>query len=153
MSDNPAHVRGLAELQSTLSKLPGKVQEVILVPATSAGAAVLQADMVAHAPVRQDGRVKRLSKRSGKGRLPGFLKANIGRRRVDGGSGTSVTFMVGVLSGAFYAIFQEFGTRHQAARPFVRTAAETKANEAVEKMAEKCRTGIDRQAAELGLKS
>ena len=151
MSD-PRHVHGLDDLQRTLTQLPGKVQEKTLVTATSAGAKVLQAEMTARAPVRQDNELKKLSKGSTQARLPGFLKASIGRRRVNNGSGNSVTYQVGVIGRAFYAIFYEFGSRHQPARPFIRPAVETTQDEAVNRMADSLRTGIESNARSLGLK-
>src|SRR5690348_5638329 len=136
MSD-PAHVKGLDDLMRTLGQLPAKIQEKALVTATGAGAKVLQDEMTSRAPVRHDNELKKLSKRSTRARLPGFLKASIGRRRVDKGSGSTVTYQVGVLAAAFYAIFYEFGTRHQPARPFIRPAVETTQGAAVEKMADR----------------
>lgn len=146
-------VKGLADLQATLTKLPARLQEKSLVHATSNGAAVMQREMIARAPVRDDGRLKKLSKGSTQARLPGFLKASIGRRRADKGSGSSVTYQVGVLGRAFYAIFFEFGTRHQPARPFIRPAVEATSNAAVDAMGDTLRRDIDSAAPGLGLKA
>ncbi len=149
---DPVHVKGLAELQRTLAELPSRIQEKVLVGATSAGAKVLQDEMTARAPVRQDGELKKLGRNSTKARLPGFLKASIGRKRTDRRSGTQVSYAVGVLGRAFYAIFYEFGSRHQTARPFIRPAAEAKQDAAVEAMAAKLRAGIE-SGRDLGLRS
>ncbi len=151
MSGDPIHVRGLADLQRTLEQLPAKMQEHALVVAVSAGAKVLQAAMTSAAPVRNDGRLKKMGGIGTKARLPGFLKASIGRKRDDKGSGSSVTYIVGVLGGAFYAKFLEFGSRHQAARPFIRPAVDTYQDGAVNRMADTLSTQIDHGARELGL--
>lgn len=149
---DPVHVSGLVDLERVLEQLPGKLRERTLVRAVGAGAAVMQREMIAHAPVRSDGELKKMSKKSRFARLPGFLKASIGRRRADRESGTTVTYIVGVLRRAFYANFIEFGTRHQAAHPFIRPAAETTEEQAVDKIADVVRSDINRAAPGLGLK-
>lgn len=146
------HVRGIDELERTLTALPQKMAATILVTATSDGAKVLQDEISARAPVRSDGRQKSLGKLSLKARLPGFLKANIGRRRAPADSSTSVKYVVGVLRSAFYAVFDEYGTRHQAARPFVRPAVESTADRVVAKMGDSLQHGLDRAGSDLGLK-
>jgi|SRR5579871_118008 len=152
MSD-PVNVRGLAELQRTLEQLPAKVQEHVLVVAVSAGAKYLQDKIAQAAPVRADNALKKMGGIGTKARLPGFLKASIGRRRDDKGSGSSVTYNVGVITAAFYAKFIEFGTRHQAARPFLRPAVDSNQDGAVNRMADTLSRQIDAEAARLGLRS
>lgn len=149
---DPVHVQGLENLQGLLDQLPAKLREKTLAKAVSAGGAIMQAEMVARAPVRQDGGIKKLSKKSRYGRLPGFLKASIGRRRADRESPTTVSYIVGVLRRAFYANFLEFGTRHQAAQPFIRPAAEQTEGQVVDKIGSVIRTDVGKWAPEFGHK-
>lgn len=170
------HVKGLAELQRMLSQLPAKIQEKSLVAGVSAGAKVVQDAMVARAPVRTDGLLKKIGKRgksSRKARLPGFLKASIGRKRVEKGSGSRVHYEVGVLRReAWYARLIEFGFMHVAgeisrgkrggkrfservhvpAKPFIRPAFAATQDAAVVKMAERLRSDIERNGTSLGFK-
>jgi HK97 gp10 family phage protein len=55
--------------------------------------------------------------------LTGYLRANIGENTHASTAGIEV--VVGPGKKAFYAIFQEFGTRFQGAKPFVRPAFES----------------------------
>lgn len=66
--------------------------------------------------------------------LTGFLKSQITMSsKTRGGDEGYVQVMVGPSKKAYYGIFQEFGTRLQPARPFMRPAFEQTKDEVLEK--------------------
>lgn len=100
----------------------------------------------ARAPVRQRGTIKGLSET--KGRLPGYLRASIRRAvKKEPDANGSMTVGVGASRAAFYWMFQEFGTRHQPARPFLRPAFDAQAPTALGIVGRKLGEGIEREAA------
>lgn len=117
-------IHGAKELDAVLRKLPRQISEKVLTGALTSGARPFIKAARAAAPVRIGG-AKRISKRSRKGRLPGFLRASIAARRARGATGASVTVNVGTLRRAFYGMFSEFGTSHQSPRPWFRPAWES----------------------------
>jgi HK97 gp10 family phage protein len=147
MSNDFANVRGLSELEDALALLPRELQNKYLAQGMSAGAKVIQDEIKQRAPVRTDGELKRLSKKSSRGRLPGYLKASVIRQLVHDGNTHGMTYRVGFGKKAFYAAFYELGTRHQAARPFMRPAVEASANHAVFQVGEIIGKLIDKFAA------
>lgn len=140
-------IKGARELDELLKQLPDRVAKQVLAGALMSGGQVIRAEIQRRAPVRHDAGAKKIGK-GAKGRLPGFLRASIARRRIRRGS-AALTIGVGPLRSAFYAMFQEFGTRHQPARPFMRPAFDAKAGEALQKIGEALGRGIDRAAARL----
>jgi HK97 gp10 family phage protein len=137
MSSFSVEVKGLAELQATLSRLPGMIQERIGVQAMSAAAKVIQDEMANRAPIRQTTADQPApkkaygSKKKGDFRFPGNLKRHITRRRVRAASGTMISYEVGPSGAAWYGRLVEMGTKHASAHPFMRPAVDTKANEAI----------------------
>ncbi len=140
MAETLRSIKGLAQLQAALDKLPGLVQEKLVVKGVSQGARVIQDEMKRLAPVRAGGGLKKDSK--GRLREPGNLRRNITRRRVKRGSGTTVTYQIGPNRRAFYGLFLELGTRHAGKHPFMRPALDSKQSEAVNRMAEVIRAGL-----------
>jgi HK97 gp10 family phage protein len=145
MSTVTVEVKGLSELQATLSKLPGKLQERTGVKAVSAAAAVIQAEVKARAPVRSHPGGKKISKGKGNAglRYPGNLKKHIGRRRTSRGSGTVISYAVGPTGLGWYGKLVEMGTRVAAAHPFMRPAIAAKGDQAVEQFRLTLGAGID----------
>lgn len=139
-----ANIRGFDQLEAALAQLPKEIQGKYLSQAVSAGGAVIQAEIKARTPVRQDGQgAKKLSKNSGHGRLPGFLKALVTRQLVRDGNGHGLTYRIGFGSKGFYGLFYERGTKHQPARPFVAPAIEAVQQRAVFQIGEKLGRAID----------
>lgn len=103
-------VEGLAELKRALHDLPLKVAQKHLLEATRAGAEIIRERAGELAP-----------------REPGApdLAENIGISRVRSDDDHAVTLAIGPTRGFFYGFFQEFGTRHHSAQPFMRPAFDT----------------------------
>lgn len=131
-------LKGFDGIERALTQLPATVAKRLLTSSVRKGANVIAREMKARAPVRQDEGVKVLIRRGRnriavKGRRAGYLKASIGVRikRAAAAAGVPLVLGIGPSSKAFWAGFQEFGTRHQPARPFARPALEAKSEEAV----------------------
>ncbi len=144
MSTVTVEVKGLSELQRTLSQLPGKLQERVGVKAVSAAAAVIQAEVKARAPVRSHMGAKKRGKGKDAGqRYPGNLKKHIGRRRTSPGSGTVISYAVGPTKMAWYGALVEKGTRYAAAHPFMRPAIDAKGMQAIDRFRLTLGAGIE----------
>lgn len=122
-------IKGLRELEAGLAEIPAAVRGKTLEAALMRAAKPILDEARSRAPVRQGG-----AKRMGKGskvRMPGFLRASLRRARKRG-SDASATVQIGPHRRAFYGMFQELGTSRQAARPFLRPAFESKAQDALQ---------------------
>jgi HK97 gp10 family phage protein len=141
------HLKGFEELERGLNALPAAIASKIARQSMLKGARVIQREAKLRAPVRIEGGVRRF-KKGGKGRLPGYLRASIVARlkRVPG---AGITYAIGWTKLAFYGAFIEFGTRRQAARPFLRPAADSKFAEAVQTIGADLGPKIEREARKL----
>jgi HK97 gp10 family phage protein len=115
-------IQGLVELIATFNRLPDVVAQNALRPAVSAGATVIENEVISRAPV-----------------LTGKLKANVYQKYIPEESNSiNATYFVGVRNDeAFYWRFQEFGTSKMSATPFVRPAFEAKKQEAIQEIKDK----------------
>src|SRR5690606_13750740 len=87
-------------------------------------------------PIREDA-VRRAPRRTG------FLAGHIITEPVKGRTDQVV---IGPTKDAFYGLFQELGTSHHRAQPFLRPALEAKKDEAQRRAAAVLRAGIEREA-------
>jgi len=136
-------VLGLAELDERLRVLPEAVRGQVLTQALLSAAEPIVTEARNRAPIRTDGKVKKIGK-GARGRLPGFLRASVRRAR-GGVKDTTATVQIGPAKAAFYGMFSEFGTSKQSARPWLRPAFEIAADAAVELLREKLAAGITRR--------
>lgn len=141
------NLKGFDQLEKGLAALPDAVARKIARQSVRRAATLIQREARSRAPVRAGGGAKKMGK-GAKGRLPGYLRASIVVRlkRVPG---AAVTYAIGWTKRAFYGAFVEFGTRHQAARPFLRPAADTRFADAVEVMGRDLGPKIVREARKL----
>lgn len=114
-------MHGLKQLDEALGLLPEAVGAAILKSATLRGAKVIQQAAIAKAPVRTDGRAKKVSKKSQRRRKPGYLRKRILIKQ-DKESPYTIAYKIGPSKGAHYAMQKEFGSKHQAPQPFIRPA-------------------------------
>ncbi|KKM71083.1 hypothetical protein LCGC14_1434220 [marine sediment metagenome] len=107
-----AKVRGLRELERELNKLPAKMAKLVLRQAINKGAAVVvraaKQNLVSNQSV-ESGELLRSIKKATKIKMQGLR-------------GATVNVRVGLEPRAFYGKFLEFGTVHQAKKPFMRPA-------------------------------
>jgi HK97 gp10 family phage protein len=123
-------LHGARQMDKVLAGLPRKIRGRVLSNAVMGAAGVIQRAAKQTAPV-----------------AGGTLKAEIVRRRRRGGNG--VTVQVGPTRDAFWGMFQEFGTKHHAPRPWLRPAFEENKAEALDKMGKSLGRAIEREATRL----
>jgi len=148
MSGVKVDITGLSELQTTLSKLPGEVQETVGWKAVNEAAKVIQEEMRTRAPIRHpwaggDSGKRITAGKAGQLRYPGNLKKNISRRRVQKQSGTKISYEVGPNRKAWYGRIVETGSIYAAAQPFMRPTLDAKATEAIDAFSDALGAGID----------
>ncbi len=120
-------IRGLEEFESKLSSLALDIQRKYLMDATKAGAEPIRQEASQEAP-----------------RLTGHLSD---REIVVGVPSQSnayeATVRIGPAMDAFYGVFDEKGTAHMVAQPFLEPAAENKYEEAVQRVADVLRGRVE----------
>lgn len=125
-----ANITGLEELLETFHALPEAIRVNVLADATVAGARVIQQGASARAP-----------------RLTGQLASDI---QIDlEFTPDGFVAKVGPGKPSFYGLFQEFGTDHHPARPFLRVALNQDGPQAQEAMAKRLALGVEVEAARL----
>lgn len=133
-------IRGLKEIDAVLKALPPDLVKSALASSLRAGLLPVQNEIQARAPTRDEPGPKRLSKKSGSGRLPGYLRASVARKR---GRATSHSMTVGItFRKAWYWFLVEFGGKKvrvdkrgkrsgvMPASPFIRPAIAASADRA-----------------------
>lgn len=98
--------------------------------ALNAGGLVLQQALQARAPVAED---------ETHGHEPGFLRDHIAIKTTISTKNDKGSVMVGPVAKAFWGMFSEFGTRMQAALPWMRPAFEGDGPNALEAFVSKLR--------------
>jgi len=144
------HIRGLKEIAAVLRELPADLVKSSFASALRSGLLPVQNEIQARAPVRSEPGPKRLSKKSSKGRLPGYLRASVARKR---GKATPHSMTVGItFRKAWYWFLQEFGSSRQPARPFVRPALASSADRAFAAFARAIQPAMKRSVDRLARK-
>lgn len=156
-------MEGLKELEDALLELPKSVQGNVLKRAVSTAAADF-ADHASRLAPKDKGKLATEIK-VGKAKVvtPGAaafaaaMKENATRaeaaqaaraaNRAAGGRGRSAVTSVGPTQRAFYGLFQEFGTAHHAAKPFMRPTWDALKSSMLDTMADVLRTKIAEAAA------
>lgn len=117
------NVKGAGLIQHRLAQISDRTARRVLVAAVRSGAVEMRKAGKRAAPVRRVGGVRRLTKRSGRVRAPGFLSRRVIYRRVRGRN--VFAFRVGPAREAFYGLFVEKGRggrRPLRPRPWLRPA-------------------------------
>lgn len=118
---------GMQDFSNALRQLPEKVQTKVLRSALRSGAVVIRKEAVRRVRKRSGELAKSIVVRTQRGR---FDRVLIGFKRPVGSR----------------AHFEEFGTRRQAASPFIRPAFDAKGSAAIEKIGQMLGRGIEREA-------
>ena len=143
---------GARELDRVLQKLPREIGEKVLLSSLRVGAKEIKEAAKARAPVRSGGGAKTVKTAVGGGirvvRQPGFLKNSIRIARLRG-SESSAAVSIGPRREAFYGMFQEFGTRFQPARPWLRPALDAAAGRAIAAFGKALGKKVERAAVKL----
>lgn len=126
-----AHVEGLDELERMLEELTPKAAKAAVRRAALKAGEIWQEAIEERAP-----------------RRTGFLSEHITiKTKTTGGDDDStggITVLVGPEKSAFYAMFQEFGTKHQPAKPFIGPAYEEKKDEVLETFEKELQATLER---------
>lgn len=177
MADVVIKLSGFEEAARLLRALPPEVEREALNTSLRAGARVIAKEAKARAPVRaapggfglfvgklklftptttrkreaaiKAGKKVKPREQSGAGRLPGYLRAQIGVKTVPKSDAQATGHVVVTVGKAFYGMFAEFGTRHQPARPWLRQAFDATAPPALQAIAKNLAGGIERAANKL----
>jgi HK97 gp10 family phage protein len=151
----PSEVKGGKELARVLKLLPKEIGAKVLSSALMTSSNVIAKEIKARAPVREGGlksfgggRKSAARRRAGEGRLGGFLKSQVKRRRLQ--RATNKQAAVGITLGtAFYWKWLEFGNSRQPARPFVRPAFDDSVRPAIRTLTEDLAKKIEKAAVKL----
>jgi HK97 gp10 family phage protein len=127
-------IRGLRELNDALHELPEDMAKAAHRTGVRKGARVLADGMERRAP-------------RATGELAGSMVISIRRR------GRGIVALVGPSKGAFHGMFQEFGTSHHPAQPFMRPTVDEDGQRAVEAMREQLGVAVDRAVRRLARKA
>ena len=111
-----AKVKGLSKLENDLKSLPENLAKKAVKAAVNDGAQVIQTEMVRLAP-----------------RKTGFLASHIVVKVTMDKFGEAVA-KIGPAKEAFWGLFNEFGTKHMRAQPFMRPAFDTQWKVALERI-------------------
>lgn len=111
--------RSLDEILKTLEKIDNLTQKQINA-AARAGAKYIQRKAKEKAPVSADG---------SHGRPKGFLKKSIKIKAEKSKTKGKKAYSVGIGGDAYYGVFQEYGSKNNPARPFLRPALDENRDE------------------------
>lgn len=140
-------IAGAKEMEALLRQLPEEPSRKVVRGALMAGAAVIQKEAERTAPVGRYGPGGTRATPTARREKVGALKDNI-KKSVQRVAGASMTVAVGI-GAAFWGLFDEFGTRHQAAHPWFRRAFEASKGAAVVKIGQTLAKGIETEALRL----
>ena len=142
MATDLKHVSGFRQLERLLQELPQNIERRVLQAGVMAGAREIRKEVKANAPV---GSGKRSPSSNKFKRLSQNIKAQPLRSAKRKGMRGARVF----TGNAFWGRFLEFGTRHQAARPWFRPAVSAATGAAADKLKEGLGRGIIREAQKL----
>jgi HK97 gp10 family phage protein len=139
-------ITGTAELEAALESFPRTMAKAIVKKALKSAAGIWQQEM--KAKVRQGWHVWKITeykgaKYKGRSREWGALSRLIGIKVSVRGDELGGTATVGPVKKGFWALFLEFGTKRMGARPFIRPAFDSRANDVLNKYIEVARTELE----------
>jgi len=146
---------GFREVQQRLGKLPGMIQQKVVVGASRAAAKVIADEARENVSVRSGllkksiGVAKAKKKDTKEGHVLFYV---VPKSKVSFGAKVTVNGQSGKLKGkvnAYYAHMVEFGTVNMAAHPFLRPAFENAGNKSVKAFQEYALKRTDKEIAKL----
>ncbi len=154
MSETSFKLTGFEDLKRTLAELNTESATKVGTVAAREGAKIIKAAFVEAAPIGTEPTGKTRRTRSGKVVAfdYGRLRDNIRIRKQRGDNPNQVKFSIGIGS-AFWGLLQEFGTRHQAARPWLRPTFQVVGPQVITEVGRLLGLGITREAKRLGRKA
>lgn len=123
-------IGGLEQLSQRLQEFPEKLVKKGVRASLQAGGEVLRQEASDRAPRSED---------ETHGHPPGFLADHIAAKVSTSVKQDKGSVKVGPVAKAFWGMFSEFGTRRQAAKPWLRPAFESVGQQALDAFVEKMR--------------
>lgn len=157
MFDNKQMTESFKKVKKALDKLPGTIQQKVVVGATRKATSVIAKEAKANVPERTGllkksiGVAKAKKKDTPHNHVKFFVvpKSKIlFSKKVDLADGS--TGKLKVQANAYYAHMIEFGTVNMVAQPFLRPAMESKADESVKAFQQYALKRVDKEIAKLG---
>jgi HK97 gp10 family phage protein len=140
MAVTQTHISGLAEIGKVLDQLPDRIERRVLQNAVNAGARLILSAVKEKAPTSEEPSVNSWKY--------GSILQNLKVRTITKARKTARGAYVST-GNAFWAVFYEFGTRHQPARPFMRPAFDESQDWAAQAIVDKLTAGIEKEATTL----
>ncbi len=145
-----------AQVKRALEKLPGVIQQRVVVGATRVAAKVIADEAKQNVPV-DTGLLKKsigVAKAKKADTKEGHIKFYVvPKSKVSGTAKVSVNGVTGKLkykTNAYYAHMVEFGTSKMAARPFLRPAFDNSADKSVKAFQDYAHKRVEKEVAKLG---
>lgn len=148
MTEVISKVQGMAELGALLRDLPTKVREKIIRAAMRKAGKDLLAEVQANVPVLTGALKESIKLSVGFSKRSQTMVATVMDTNPKGKLNSDTAWKSASLRqggyDVFYGRFVEMGTRHAAAKPFMRPAMESQAATAIETLRSALETGIDK---------
>lgn len=140
MPDGSIELKGGKELHDQLLQLPDRIATNVMAGAMYAGAKIIRDLARKRVPILN-------LERWGGPHEPGLLLQSVQASRTRSRDRNFVGAIVGIAKSAFYGRFIEFGTKHAAAFPFMRPAADEGKEDAASAVIEYAGRRIEQEAA------
>ena len=144
-----SNLTGARELNAVLKKLPVSIGQKVLIASLRPGANIVKKEAIQRSPAGHRTAVRKLQGKKSKGQVVnyGTIKSNLKTTvTFKSNQGSTIAIHVGK---AFWAMFMEFGTRHQPARPFMRPAFDQVKHRALDKIGATLGKNVEKAALKL----
>lgn len=140
---------GADQLNKTLKQLPGELSQKVYMQSLRKGAVIVRDEAKQRAPYGTDFEKRSYVKKKKGVATTHFVKLR-DEIRITVTTKTDISFAVAVHVGAAYwGMFQEYGTSHMSARPWLRPAFDATAEQAINTIGQSLGQGVERTAARL----
>jgi HK97 gp10 family phage protein len=140
---------GADELNKTIKALPGELAKKVYLQSLRKGAVIVRDEAKLRAPYGSDFQKRSYTKKKKGVATTRFVKLR-DEVRITVTTKTDISFAMAVHVGsAYWGMFQEYGTTHMAARPWLRPAFEATAEQAINAVGQALGTGVERAAVRL----
>lgn len=143
-------LKGASELNKTIKMLPGELQQKVYLQGLRKGGNIVRDEMKSRAPYGTDFQKRSYVKKNKSGMATTRFVKLRDEIRVTVTLKTDISFAIAVHVGsAYWGMFSEFGTSHQAAKPWMRPAFDATSQTALDAIGEQLGKGIERTAARI----
>jgi HK97 gp10 family phage protein len=140
---------GADELNKTIKMLPDELSKKVYMQSLRKGAVLVRDEAKLRAPYGSDFEKRSYVKKKKGVASTHFVKLR-DEIRITVTTKTDISFAVAVhIGAAYWGMFQEYGTTHMAARPWLRPAFDTTAEQALTTIGQELGKGVERAAVRL----